>query len=213
MINRTLFGAAVIAALAAVALTVYVAGHPVNPEDVTLERDVQAIQWGPLALTFPIFSFIGDFKGAVVEAVILVAILIFNRRAWIAAAALSLSAGWYLLLSHLIIRPRPTTDQVLHVTEHPGASSYPSGHTVFIVTVVTVLMVCLGYRFLRGWARAVGWVIAGLTVIANGIDRIYSGAHWPSDVLAGIVIAIAWVAFVLSLRWISSRLTPETRII
>jgi membrane-associated phospholipid phosphatase len=38
-----------------------------------------------------------------------------------------------------------------------------------------------------------------------GLDRISVGAHWPSDVLAGTLIATAWLTFVVSVRWISDR--------
>jgi membrane-associated phospholipid phosphatase len=38
-----------------------------------------------------------------------------------------------------------------------------------------------------------------------GLDRIYAGTHWPSDVLAGVLIATAWLSFVLSIRWIRDR--------
>lgn len=204
-IDRRLLALAAIAALAALAVSIYVAGHPFIPEDATIENDVQVTQWGPLALTFPVFSWIGDLKGMFVEAVIFLAILAFNRRAWIFAPLAALTAGWYVLLSHVIIRARPTTARVMHVTEHPSASSFPSGHTIFIVTVVTVLMVCLGYRYLRGWARTAGWVVAALIVGGNAIDRIYTGAHWPSDVLGAILIAVAWLALVASLPWTSAR--------
>jgi membrane-associated phospholipid phosphatase len=37
------------------------------------------------------------------------------------------------------------------------------------------------------------------------LDRIYAGTHWPSDVLAGILIATAWLSFVVSIRWITDR--------
>jgi undecaprenyl-diphosphatase len=46
--------------------------------------------------------------------------------------------------------------------------------------------------------------VAGI-VVAVGLDRIYSGTHWPSDVLAGLLIAVAWLAFVLSLRRVTDR--------
>ena len=108
-------------------------------------------------------------------------------------------------------RPRPTTAQVLQVTEHPGASSYPSGHTIFIVTVTVVLMLCFGYRFLPRRARAIGWAAVVLVVAANAIARIYTGAHWPTDVLGAILIAVAWLTFLLSLRWVSARVLPTER--
>lgn len=201
--DSTLLAVGLVAALAATAVTVYVAGHPLISEDATIERAVQATGWGPLALTFPVYSWIGDAHGAIVEAAIFAVVLIVNRRAWLVPAAAAVSAGWYEGLSHVVIRPRPTTAQVLRVTEHPAASSFPSGHTIFIITVVVVLMVCLGYLVLHGWQRVMGWVIGGLIVCGNVIDRIYSGAHWPSDVLAGILIAVAWLSIVLSVRAIS----------
>lgn len=177
-------------------LSAYVAGHPFIPEDATVERDVQSVNWGPLTVTFAFFSWIGDAKGFVAEVVIFILILILNRPAWLFAVASAVSAAWYVLTVHLINRPRPTTAQVLQVTEHPGASSYPSGHTIFIVTMAVVLMVCLGYRFLPRSLRWLGWVAVALVVAANGIARIYTGAHWPTDVLGGILIAVAWLSFV-----------------
>jgi membrane-associated phospholipid phosphatase len=208
VIDRRLLAVVAACAVLAAALTAYIVAMPINPVDTSLERDVQALNWGPLALTFPVFSSIGDAKGAIVEVVIFGLVLVLNRRAWLFAALATLSGSWYLLLSHVIARPRPTTAQVLRVTEHPGASSFPSGHTIFIVTVVTVLMVCLGYRFLRGWTVLAGWLLAGLVVIAMGISRVDSGAHWPSDVLGGFLVAVGWLALVLSVRLIRRGLRP-----
>lgn len=89
------------------------------------------------------------------------------------------------------------------MTEHPAASSFPSGHTIFIVTLTTVLMVCLGYRFLPKWARPIGWVLVAFTVVACMIARVDTGAHWPTDVLAAVLIAISWLSFLASVRPIS----------
>src|SRR5256886_14353865 len=212
--NRPLFLVALVMAVAAAGLAVYVAGHPFISEDAVIERDIQSTDWGPLAITFPFFSWIGDARALVVETLIFVAFLLSNRRAWLFAAGAVLSGGWYEAVSHLIVRPRPTTHQVLRVTEHPGASSYPSGHTIFIVTVTVVLLLCLGYRFLPRWGRVAGWALVAVLVFANGVARMYTGAHWPTDVLGGILIAVAWLSFLASFRWVWGRLqrpAPDRR--
>ena len=86
-INKPLFAVAAVCTIAAAIVTFYVAGHPYIPEDATIERDIQSTNWGPLTLAFPAFSWIGDAKGAVLEAILFVLVLLFNRRAWILAAA------------------------------------------------------------------------------------------------------------------------------
>lgn len=209
-LNRPLLAVAVLAALAAAVLTAVVVTHPFIPADAAVERDVQATNWGPLALTFPIFTWIGDAKGAVVEVIVFAAVLLFNRQAWRVAVAVGMTGVWYVVLSHLIIRPRPTTAEVLRVTEHPGASSFPSGHTIFVATLTSVLMLCFGNRFLPRWARPAGWVLVAMTVVACGISRVDTGAHWPTDVVAGALIALAWIALVVSVRWVSAGAEPDS---
>jgi hypothetical protein len=169
-VNKPLIVVAAICAIAAAAIAVYVAGHPYIREDVTIERDIQSTNWGPIALTFPIFSWIGDAKGAVLEAIIFVLVFVLNRRAWILAAAGALTGLWYVLLSHIIIRVRPTTPQVLQVTEHASASSFPKRSHHF--------------HHHRD----------------NGADVV------PRAPLATAMgTAVAWLAFVVSVKWISDR--------
>src|SRR5690349_23504574 len=138
-VNARLLAVAVLCAIGAATVALLVAGHPRNPEDIAVARDIQGTNWGPLAYTFPFFTWIGDSKGAVLEVLIFIAVLIFNRRTWLIAAGGVGSGAWYVAVSHAIIRARPTVPDVLRVTEHPGASSFPSGHTIFIVTVTVVL--------------------------------------------------------------------------
>lgn len=211
--NRPLAAVSFVATIAAVVVTVYVAGHHFIPQDATVERDVQATAWGPLLLTFPIFSWIGDAKGGILEAIVFALVLVFNRRAWLVAAGAAFTGVLYVVLSHVIIRARPTTAQVLQVTEHPAASSYPSGHTIFVVTLTVVLMLCFGYRFLPRWARPIGWTLVVLLIAANAIGRMYTGAHWPTDVLGGLLIAVAWITFWVALRPVSARaFTDDSRV-
>jgi membrane-associated phospholipid phosphatase len=192
-----------VAGLGVAALTALAISDTILRADVSTERTIQSITWGPLPLAFPFFSWIGDAKGALLEAGAFALVLLLNRRAWLLAIAGALTGAWYVVISHLVLRPRPTVQQVLQVTEHPGASSFPSGHTIFVATVSSLLMLCLGYRYLPGWARPLGWLGVAAAVFAAGISRIYVGAHWPSDVLAGLLIVAAWLSLVVSVRWIS----------
>jgi undecaprenyl-diphosphatase len=206
-----LLAVGVAAGVAVAVLALYVAAHPFIPEDAVVERDMQSISWGPVALTFPFFSWIGDTKGAIAEGVIFLVILVVNRRAWLFAAGAAASGLWYQLLSHVIHRPRPTTAQVLRVTEHPGAWSFPSGHTIFITTIVAVLVLCLGYRFLHGWGRVAAWVVGVAVIAAGAISRVYTGAHWPTDVLAGLLITTAWLSLWLAWGPVAARIASPQR--
>jgi undecaprenyl-diphosphatase len=139
------------------------------------------------------------------QAVVILLVLLLNRRAWMLAVAALAGGLWYEIIVHLVNRPRPVVSQVLRVTEHPGSTSFPSGHLIFITISAAVLMLCVGHRYLPRWARPIGWTAVAGIVLAVGLDRIYAGVHWPSDVLAGVLIATASVTFVLSVRWISDR--------
>ncbi len=57
--------------------------------------------------------------------------------------------------------------------------SFPSGHAA----TAWGLAIGLSLVFLRGW-----WIFAILAVLAS-LQRIESGAHYPSDVLAGMAVA------------------------
>jgi membrane-associated phospholipid phosphatase len=205
MIRRPLLAVAIVAAVAAGALTAIVVMTPYLSLDATVERDIQATNLGPLTMTFPFFTWLGGPGGIPMQIFVIVVVLLLNRRAWILAIAGLAGGLWYEILVHLVNRPRPTVDQVLRVTEHPGSTSFPSGHLIFITISAAVLMLCIGHRYLPRWARPIGWAVVAGIVVAVGLDRIYAGTHWPSDVLAGVLIAIAWLTLVVSIRSIADR--------
>ncbi len=203
--RRPLLAVAIVAALAVGVLTAVVIMHPYLSLDATLQDHVQAANWGPLTLTFPFFTWLGGPGRIYMQAFVVVAVLLLNRRAWKLALAALVGGLSYPAIVNLVNRPRPTAEQILRVTEHPGSTSFPSGHLIFITISVAVLMLCIGHRHLPGWARPIGWAVVAAIVLLVGLDRIYGGAHWPTDVLAGMLIAIAWLSLVTSVRWISGQ--------
>jgi undecaprenyl-diphosphatase len=211
MIRRPFLFAAIAAAVAVGIITAIVVLNPFLQLDATVERDIQATNLGPLTLTFPFFTWLGGPGGIPMQAVVVVLVLLLNRRAWLLALAGLAGGLWYEIIVNLVNRPRPTVGQVLRVTEHPGSTSFPSGHLIFVTISAALLMLCVGYRYLPRWARPVGWAVVAAIVVAVGLDRIYAGTHWPSDVLAGILIATGWLSLVLSIRWITDRAFASPR--
>ena len=205
MIRIPLLGVAIASAVAVGVITAVVVMHPYLQLDATVERDIQATNLGPLTATFPFFTWLGGPGGVPMQVVVILLVVLLNSRAWFLALAALAGGLWYEAIVHLVNRPRPTVAQVLRVTEHPGSTSFPSGHLIFITISAAVLMLCLGHRYLPRWARPIGWAVVAGIVAAVGLDRIYAGTHWPSDVVAGLLIAVAWIAFVVSLRRVTDR--------
>lgn len=115
--------------------------------------------------------------------------------------ALVLSAGFaaalftVIAIKWLVQRPRPTP--ALHIALE-NSPAFPSGHASLSV-VVYVFIACLAARHIH--ERKLGLFILGastILVLAIGFSRLYLGAHWLSDVLAGYALAGVWLSLLLS---------------
>jgi undecaprenyl-diphosphatase len=103
------------------------------------------------------------------------------------AGTLTLSA----VLKALYDRPRPT------LWEHRGQfawASYPSGHAIASVAVLFTIAIMLWRT--RGWRWP--FVVAGAMLIVTSYSRLYLGVHWPSDVIAGLLMGIVWLIATLA---------------
>ena len=80
---------------------------------------------------------------------------------------------------------------------------FPSGHATGSLVVMAAL-VLVSWRGPRRWAvLAFGLVF----VIVYGAALVYSQGHYPSDVIGGWSIGLAWVAALYAFR--AARVTPE----
>jgi len=124
------------------------------------------------------------------------------RRWWAgsAVAVLALAAGQLprAVLAAWIGRPRPPAADWAW---HADGPALPSGHTT--TSALVAGMICLAVsggssrrRRQAGIALAVSWAAA------VGLTRVYLGVHWPSDVVAGWLLA---TALVLAVRAVLGR--------
>jgi undecaprenyl-diphosphatase len=97
-------------------------------------------------------------------------------------------------LKQVFQRPRPVVPEPL---VHLSTYSFPSGHAVASTVFYGVLCALVLQRVQsRGWRIA---AVAGavVMVLLVAFSRVYLGAHYASDVLAGIAVGAACVALVL----------------
>ncbi len=92
-----------------------------------------------------------------------------------------------VLLKAVFQRDRPELWERL-VTEN--SFSFPSGHAMASASLAAVLVVLFWPTRWRWYAIIIGL----LYMIYIGFTRMYLGVHYPTDILAGWLVAIAWVS-------------------
>ncbi|HVL99458.1 MAG TPA: phosphatase PAP2 family protein [Egibacteraceae bacterium] len=87
--------------------------------------------------------------------------------------------------------------------------AFPSGHALRAVAVFGALAFVAAAATKRPAARVLPWGCAGALVAAVGFARVYLGAHWVTDVLAGYALGAAWLALVLVATGTAVRVRPS----
>ncbi|MBO8142402.1 MAG: phosphatase PAP2 family protein [Firmicutes bacterium] len=119
------------------------------------------------------------------------AILLFlywavDRRVARELTAVFLASLWFnqLLKEYLVMgRPDPVLVRAMVTEPSPG---FPSGHAQGAMT----LWGYMALAFRRRWFTAV----AAALIVLIGVSRLYTGAHFPGDVLGGWALGAAFVA-------------------
>jgi len=170
-------------------------------------------------LDFYIFQKINQFAGKSVcldglaiffakyfEYILILALLLFLvknfRKYWpMVVQAFSAAILSRFVLTNIIRwlwpRPRPFVGNHINLlfSYNPAEPSFPSGHAAFYFAIATVVLLYLKKVYPRPkfwWRTGVLFFIASFLI---SISRVFSGIHWPSDILAGALVGIlsAWL--------------------
>jgi undecaprenyl-diphosphatase len=119
-----------------------------------------------------------------------------SRALW---AFVTMMVAWNvgLLAKLLVHRARPIVEDPI---SHSPGFSFPSGHA-FNVAVVSTVVVFLLWPLLSSVGHRVSILLAVVFSLVVGLDRIFLGVHFPSDVLAGYVLGVgitfsSWLGFI-----------------
>lgn len=135
--------------------------------------------------------------------------LSWRWRSWTPLVLTVLAEAGALLLTiagkDLSGRARP--DLALSIPPYEYSPSFPSGHTLN-ATVIAGVVCYLMMHWFRGRLARTLWVLGSVVyVAAMGFSRIYLAHHWLTDVVAAVLLGLAWLAVVIAVHrlWLAAR--------
>jgi len=150
------------------------------------------------------------FEVAGVAVVVTIWLLVrrWGRQAFFLVAGLVIELSVFLASNKIVDRPRPA---VSHLGGTPSTFSFPSGHTAATVVLYGGITVIIMVATTRWWPRVVMWILAVVLTIAVSLSRVYRGEHYPTDVLAGLLLGIgSLMAGVFIIRVAGANRSPKT---
>jgi undecaprenyl-diphosphatase len=153
--------------------------------------------------------------GTVVMVMVAVAALFLSltRHKYSALLLLVATAGGIVLNNVLKLgfdRPRP---QLFEWGAHVVTTSFPSGHAMSAAIVYFTIAYLAARLQERRWVRLTTLTVAGVLVALIAASRVYLGVHYPSDVVAGVLVGLAWAGFCMAtleaLQRLAARRAPH----
>jgi len=152
---------------------------------LAVDRIVKVVAAAPPPITFGEEAFgVRGVPELLLGAIVLALLLVAVRARWRPRA---LSAAVMITLTFACMAAMDALIPVRHAFD-----AFPSGHATGSMAAAAALVVLAWPT--RG--RVAVLVAAAVLTVGIGISRVYLGAHYPADVVAGWCIAIAWVAVV-----------------
>lgn len=167
-------------------------GVPIGNQDITnAMRDITALGSGTFILLFTL--------------ILTIYLLLLKRYTTLSFLLLAIIGGVLieLGLKELFGRVRPTI--VPHLMNE-RSMSFPSGHS-FMATVIYLTIAAFLSRMMHNRKLKIYIVSCALFLtFIIGVSRVYLGVHYPTDVMAGWAIGLAWASFCLIiLRFYNNR--------
>src|ERR1700716_3069132 len=181
-------GLAVLTAIAGIAVRVWAPGFDV--------QTMQAIASSGDAPITSIAGIVSDAGSFALLAPLSIAFLLLRRwkRPADDIALVVIAAGSALLpfvVKLIVARPRPTIEHLSHLS----SLSFPSEHTTQAAAIYLTIAIMLSQGLARGWREA-AIALGVLLALAVAWSRVYLAVHYPTDVIAGLLLGWSWALLV-----------------
>ena len=166
--------------------------------------DARVLRWlerhGPMSFQEAILLESPGNLAYLIPLVATAAVIAIMKRRPVFAATIVAS---YLLMRVIVLvgwmtwdRPRPRL--IADGIAAPPLHSFPSGHIALAISVYGLLAYAWWERSGSAIERAVIVILTLAWCGVCGIARVRLGTHWPSDVIGGAILGIAWLGFVVA---------------
>ncbi|OYV40450.1 MAG: hypothetical protein B7Z80_04465 [Rhodospirillales bacterium 20-64-7] len=168
-----------------------IAGDPLVRADRSVFHLLQSLRVPIVDQVMVAITELGD-ASVIVPVTLTVLVWLAWQRAWRAAsygvATVAGASIFAVLLKALLHQARPGA-----LYNGWNAYSFPSSHATVSAALYGFLVVLVG-REVSARASMAATLAAVSLVGAIAFSRLYLGAHWLSDVLAGLAVGVAWSA-------------------
>jgi undecaprenyl-diphosphatase len=183
----------------AAALVFAVLAHDVVTHGPLSAHDIAAVAWfsahrsHALDIWMTLASLSGGPSATSVYAAVLIIAYLVRRRI---AAAVTVGLIVYgadvlnVAVKHLVQRGRPIMHGPINAL---STYSFPSGHAAASVAFAGLIGLLAWRSGIRGLRGAIVLACAASWVMLVCLSRVYLGAHYPTDVLAGAAEALLWL--------------------
>lgn len=190
--RRPLAVACTAAALFAFLLVQLVAGR-VGSVDAAVDALLAPLRSAPVLMLFSGITRLGTGNGVVLAALAATALLLRRRQGrlasglWVALAGAGLTT---FAFKHLVGRVRPAFVEGFAAS----SPSFPSSHATAAMAAYAFLAYAFAQRVRHpGWRTAV-WCAATVLIAGVAASRMLLGLHHATDVAAGLLVGVFWVA-------------------